>query len=252
MHVTGNSNLGNVATANTFVGVLANGTSNVAVLQNGNINLTSAGNTSLVVTPTGANVTGTFGVTGNLTVGNANLGNLVTANYFTGILANGTSQVAIPTANGNVNISSGANSNVLVISPNGINVAGYGNFTGNVDANNLGLLGNIILGNTGVRQQTSTTASLTSNQVIATAPVAGVTGVEFIVKGVDSTGGKYSMATISVVTDGTAIDWQTYGSMYLGATTGTYSAGINGSNVELRVTPSSTNTTTWTTQFRTI
>lgn len=252
LHVSGNSNLGNVATANTFVGVLANGTSNVAVLQNGNINLTAAGNTSLVVTPTGANVTGTFGVTGNLTVANANLGNLVTANYFTGILANGTSQVAIPTANGNVNISSGANSNVLVISPNGINVAGYGNFTGNVDANNLTLTSNVVLGTTTVRQQTSNTASLTADQVIATAPVSGVTGIEFIVKGVDSTGGKYSMATISVVTDGTAIDWQTYGSMYLGGTTGTYSAGINGSNVELRVTPSSTNTTTWTTQFRTI
>jgi len=252
LNVSGNSNLGNVATANTFIGVLANGTSNIAVLQNGNINLTAAGNTSLVVTPTGANVTGDFGITGNLSVANANLGNLVTANYFTGILANGTSQVAIPTANGNVNISSGANANVLVISPNGINVSGYGNFTADVSANNLSLGGNAALGGTGIRHQTSNTASITANQVIATAPVTGVTGVEFIVKGVDSTGGKYSMATISVVTDGSAIDWQTYGSMYLGGTTGTYSAGINGGNVELRVTPSSTNTTTWTTQFRTI
>ena len=87
-------------------------------------------------------------VTGNITGGNANLGNAVTANFFigngsslTGIaavsanyIANGNSNVTIPTANGNVNISVANTANVVVITGTGVNIAGTANITGNVSA----------------------------------------------------------------------------------------------------------------------
>jgi hypothetical protein len=70
------------------------------------------------------------------------------------------------------------------------------------------------------------------------------------VKGEDTTGSKYSVATVVAVTDGANVDYSTFATVNLGGTTGSLSVGITGSNIELRVTPSSSNSTVWTTQFR--
>jgi hypothetical protein len=80
----------------------------------------------------------------NITATNANLGNAATANFFigngsllTGIsttgLSNGNSNISIPTSNGNVNITATGNT-TLIVTDTGINVAGYSNVTGNVNA----------------------------------------------------------------------------------------------------------------------
>jgi len=58
------------------------------------------------------------------------------------------------------------------------------------------------------------------------------------------------MAHVTAVTDGSNVDYTTYGTVYLGGTTGSLSVAVVGSNVELRVTPSSSNSTVWTTQYR--
>lgn len=102
----------------------------------------------------------TFTQLANIRAGNANLGNAVAANFFvgngsllTGItavsaasIANGSSNVTIPAANGNVNISASGNANVLVVTGTGANIAGNLDVTGNITAANIttsGSAGNI-------------------------------------------------------------------------------------------------------------
>jgi len=236
-----NTNAGNLLTAN-----FANFTSNV-ITSNLTVNLELAGNTA--------------NFTGNLTSANANLGNLAIANFFTGVLINGTSNVTVNN-NGNINLQAGGNT-TAVITATGANITGYANITGNVTANNLSLTNDISanianittridLGNTDIGWGTFTTTSITANQTVATFAVSGVTGVEFLVKGIDSSGSKYSVATVQAVTDGSNVDYSTFATVNLGGTTGTLAVNIAGSNISLQVTPSSTNSTVWTTQFRTI
>ena len=151
LSVSGNGTFGNI------LGPHANGNSNVNIpAANGNVNISAAGNANVfVVTGTGANITGTANVsgnlaagnisanvatlttanvTGNLTAGNITTGsgsggnisgaNVITANTFIGALANGNSNVNIPSANGNVNISAVGNANVFVVTGTGVNVSG--------------------------------------------------------------------------------------------------------------------------------
>ena len=61
------------------------------------------------------------------------IGNII-ANNFMGDLANGTSNVSIPAANGNVNVSVNGNANVAVITGTGANVAGYVTASGNINS----------------------------------------------------------------------------------------------------------------------
>jgi hypothetical protein len=191
---SGNANLGNLATANFFAGdgsqltniptgtTLSNGTSSVNIpTANGNINITRGGVANVVViTGTGVNVAGTLNTgTGNITSGNANLGNAVIANFFLGdgsqltgvpggqAIINGTSNVAIPTVNGNVSISVGGSSNRLVVTTSGANITGTLGVSGNANVNNLGTgtalitTGNITTINSGLLQNG------TSNVVVA-------------------------------------------------------------------------------------
>jgi hypothetical protein len=76
--------------------------------------------------------------------------------------------------------------------------------------------------------------------------------IEFLVKGEDSTGDKYSVATVTAVTDGTTVDYATYATAFLTAGTGVLAVNVSGGNVALQVTPSSSNSTVWTTQYRLI
>jgi hypothetical protein len=178
---------------------------------------------------------------------NVTLGNLATANYFSGdggfltnvaasgSLANGTSNVSIPVVDGNVNISVNGNANVAVFS--------------DTDAY---LTGNLHVGDTAINWGTRTTNNIITNQTISSVPVSGITGIEFLVKGIDATGAKYSVATVQAVTDGTDVDFSIYGGVNLGGTTGSLAVDIFNGNLLLQVTPASSNTTVWTTQYRTI
>lgn len=105
--------------------------------------------------------------TDNLDLSSSNISNVVginatgniTANFFigngsqlTGIsatsIANGNSNISIPTANGNVNISAGGTPNELVITSTGINVAGTINSTGTATVPNLVVSSNANITNT--------------------------------------------------------------------------------------------------------
>ncbi len=89
--------------------------------------------------------------------------------------------------------------------------------TGVVQSNTANISTFVKLGNTNIQWGTATTTAITAGQVIASVAVSGITGVEFLVKGVDATGGKYSIATVQAVTDGTTVaDYAIFGSVWPG------------------------------------
>ena len=217
-----NANLGNLVQAN-FVDVTSNIRSN-----NITVNLELAGNT--------ANFTGNIN-----SALNANLGNLVTAN-FANIASNIVSNNVV---SNNVSVN-------LELSGNTANFSGNVLFARNLTANNLASNNIVSIGNSVIGWGNVTTTSITANQTIAEFPVANVTGIEFLVKGIDAAGAKYSIATVQTVTDGTSADYSIYGSAFLGSSPGTLAINISAGNVALQVTPSSSNSTIWITQYRTI
>jgi len=230
-----NANLGNLVTAN-YVNVAANIISN-----NMSVNLELAGNT--------ANFTGNLTAANLVTAGVANVANLnVTANVTSNLL---------PNANLTLDLGSSTQRWQDVFAGN-IDASGNLTIAGNLQSNNY--TANIItanvqvnVGNTSIRHAEVVTTSTNANQTLSTVTASGITGVEWIVKGIDSAGsGKYSMAIVSAVTDGTSVDYATFGGVTLGSTTGSLAVNIVGGNIALQVTPSSSNSTTWVTQYRTI
>lgn len=161
-------------------------------------------------------------------------------------------------------ISTSFNSGALIVY-GGAGIGGNLNTLGNISTDgNIVALGNatvstsVTLGNTSVAWANVTTTSTAANQPLANLQITGstITGIEFLVKGVESAGAKYSVSSVLIVTDGSNVNWTTYGTVRLGGSTGDLSAGtiLDGGNnfVQLWVTPSSANSTQWVTQFRTI
>ena len=68
---------------------------------------------------------------------------------------------------------------------------------------------------------------------------------------VENCGAKYNGSkTVTAVTDGTNVDYATYATAFLTSGTGALAVNISGGNVALQVTPASSNSTVWTTQYR--
>ena len=312
MSVTGNITAGNVyANAGTIGASLLGGTLTTASQPN----ITSVGTlSSLAVTGniTGGNIAttgianiGTLSVTGvtNLgPVGNVIItggssgyylqtngsGNLSWAAVPSGNgISNGTSNVSIPVINGNINMSVGGTSDVVIVTSTGANITGtlnvtsnanVGNLgtgglivatgnvtggnlvtsgiatvTGNVVAGNLQTAGNVYIGNTAVHWSNVTTSNTDPNLTIASTTIpAGISGVRYFVKGTDVTGTKYSVATVQAVTNGSSVDYAIYGGVSLGGTTGSLAVNIISGNLALQVTAASSNSTVWVTQFQLI
>ena len=238
----------NVLTVNNAItGNTANFSGNI-VVNNATVNLELAGNT--------ANFSGNV-VVPNLTVNLALAGN--TANFTGNVTALGVLTNNYYYANGSpVDFQQAAGSNTQLQYNNNNDFGASANLTFNSTTNVLGVIGDanvsnaVIIGNTTVTSNTVTTNSTTANQTIASISVSGITGVEYLVKGIDSVGSKYSVATVQAVTDGTNVDYSTYGTVNLGGFTGSLAVGISGGFLRLQVTPASTNSTVWTTQYRTI
>jgi len=233
---------GNVAVPNLTVNTaLAGNTANFSgnvVVPNLTVNLEFQGNT--------ANFDGNVVMDSWLTVANtANVGNLRTNNL---LYANGSPWDLQQAAGSNTQIQYNDGSNDFGASAN---------FAFDYSAQQLNLNGTaniataILLGNTTIQWGNVTTTSTSANQTIASLSTTGVTGIEFLVKGVDS-GGKYSVATVQAVTDGSSVDYSTFGTVNLNGFTGSLAVNISGGFVRLQVTPSSSNSTVWTTQARTI
>lgn len=170
LNVTGNANVGNLIvsqiqananiTAPRLISNIANGTSplvvtsttkvanlnadlldgfdtastataNTIVVRDGNANIIANNITGTLVTASQNNITSvgnliSLNVTGNVLAGN-----------FVGILANGNSNVNIPSANGNITISVTGTSNVIVVSTSNTDITGNLFISENIISNNV-------------------------------------------------------------------------------------------------------------------
>jgi NDP-sugar pyrophosphorylase family protein len=171
-----------------------------------------------------------------------------------GILSNGTSNVYAYN-NGNVVTTIGG-ATTFTVHNTGANLVGNLNVTGYVNLGNItvGQINptTIKIGNSSIRSSTITTTATTAGQVIAEVDASTCRGVEFFVKGEDTTALKYTIATVACVHDGTNISYDVYGTVNIGGYVGKLSANYSGGKVQLIVTPSSTNSILWTTQYKTI
>ena len=232
----------------TTVGTLSNLTisGNLRVNNTANLNaLVASGLSYPVVDGTTSQVLSTHGN-----------GSLYWATVSTSSLSNGNSNITVY-QNGNTTISSNGVANILVVdgtsasSPEVV-VNGNANITGTLTSGNTNV-GNLIIGNSTVRSSTITTSSVAANQTIAAVSTTGVRGVVFDVKGEQASGGKYSIATVYCVHDSAGnVDYSVSGTVLLGGATGVLAVNISLNQILLGVTPSSSNSTVWTTQYRTI
>lgn len=148
-------------------------------------------------------------------------------------LANGTSSVSIPVANGNIAFTVGGNT-VASIASSGIQSNQYN------------------VGNTVIGWSSVTTGSI-GEFTIVQIPVSNVaTGYNFLVKGIDTVGSKYSVQSITAVTDGITANFTIHGSTQIGGNTGSFCVDVSSGNLRLLVTPTSSNSTVWTTQYQII
>ena len=121
-------------------------------------------------------------VTANILSGNANLGNLASANFFSGngslltgiggagYVANGTSNLSIPTVNGNITLSVGGTSNVLVVSNVSANVTGNANISGFAN-----VTGNLTAGNVSATNLTGVLLTASQPQLTSVGTLSGLT-----------------------------------------------------------------------------
>ena len=169
------ANLGNSSiTATTFAGALSGAATTAGtVTTNAQPNITSTGTlTSLTVSGTSnlgavGNVTITGGSAGQFLQTNGS-GGLSFASISTTSLANGNSNIAIPSANGNINFSAIGNANVMIVTGTGANITGTINVSANANVGNLGTAGLVVAtGNVSGGNLT------TGGAVVATGNVSG-------------------------------------------------------------------------------
>jgi hypothetical protein len=251
-------------------GTLTNGNSNISIpTSNGNVTISAIGNSNIVVvTGTGVNIAGTLNTgSGTITTtGNANIGNLgfgsgiitgtgnitagniigtiaagsntitttgnITGGNIIGPYANGNSNINIPSANGNVNISAVGNANILVVTGTGANITGTMNVSGNANVGNLGFgsglitgTGNIISGNANLGN------NVTAN--FFTGSGAFLTSVTAVTAGTVTTNAQpniTSTGTLTSLTVGNATANSTFGN---GTITASGNISFTGANVSL-------------------
>jgi len=180
---------------------------------------------------------------GRLNVGNTVGGEITTDTFYANYANLGLANVSGNIVSGGNIATTGSGGNVTMTGGDivGANVASANTFTAATNVN---------IGNTHVGWGTTTTSNINANQTIAQFSTTGIAAIEFLVKGEDAAGGKYSVATVTAVTNGTNVDYVIYASAFLTSGTGALAVNISGGNVALQVTPSSSNSTVWTTQYR--
>lgn len=112
--------------------------------------------------------TGNLSVIGNILTNAVSVSGNITAANFQGALANGSSNVAIPAVNGNVNLTAGGNT-TLVVTATGANITGTANVTGNLSS------GNADLGNLATANYINVASNVIAGNVTVNAELSGNT-----------------------------------------------------------------------------
>lgn len=246
---------GNVR-ANIFTGDLSGG-----LLTNAQPNITSVGTLATLSVSNWANIGGqanvnslkasglsyptTDGTSGQYLKTDGS-GTLSWGTVSTSSISNGTSNVNV-VSNGNVRVVVGGTI-IANVASTGVFVNGEVNSSGNAN------VGGLVIGNSSIFSTTVTTTT-TSQTTLVSLPGTSFRVAEYFVKGEDIDGAKYSVATVSMVHNATAADYATYGTVNLpsSSTTGTLAVTYTTSPSQIAnlvVTPSSSNTTIWTIQYR--
>ena len=115
-------------------------------------------------------------------------------------ISNGTSNVSIPSTNGNVNISAAGNANIVVVTGTGANVTGTFNSSGNANVGNLGTGGLIVAtGNvTGGNLVTSGALSVTGNANVGN--IGAAAGVFTTIGGSLTTAAQPNVTSVGTLT----------------------------------------------------
>lgn len=161
--VSGSLGVSTNITSTQIISNVSTGTAPLIVssaTQVANLNAATSGTSNTVTSSSQPNITSVGSLTSLVVTGNSNLGSIsnvtITGGYNNYVLttdgtgnlswssigqgngiANGTSNISIPIINGNVNISSGGNANVLVISQAGANLIGNFTVSGNITNSNV-------------------------------------------------------------------------------------------------------------------
>ena len=220
----GNANLGNLVTANYFT---INGSTGNLTLSGGNIDGANVINANTIEILANANVgnlsfgTGQITGTGNITAGyyfgnGSQLTGINASGGTANILSNGNSNVNIPVANGNITFSAVGNSNVVVITGTGINVAGTSNVVGNLStgnadlgnllvanfaniSNNLAVVGNITSGNANLGNLvTANYVNVSSNVTAGNADLGNVVTANFVNVSSNLTAGNANLGNLAL------------------------------------------------------
>jgi len=134
----------------------------------GNVVFGSQPNITSVGTLSSLTVAGN--VTANNFIGNI-AGNII--GNIVGIYSNGTSNVDIPVANGNINTSVGGVSNVFVVTSTGVNIAGTLNSTGNANVGNISAINGVFTNISGNGSQLSSITGGNVSGQVSNSLVAG-------------------------------------------------------------------------------
>jgi hypothetical protein len=258
--------------AQTFIGNVSatnvSATDVSATTLDGNLTTSAQPNITSVGTLTSANVNGLANVlrlqVGSLSYPNSDgiagqylstdgNGTLSFTTVDTALISNGSSNIQVY-QNGAITLSTHGNSNIATFGTDGSLTIGSGtggniNGVNYLNANIANVL-SVTIGNSTITSITATT-NATSQSTLASINASSITGIEFIIKGKSAP--NYSSTTMLAVTDGsTNVDYTIFGTVNLGGSTGTLRVIYSNGNVNLVVTPTTSNVTTWTTQYRLI
>jgi hypothetical protein len=169
-------------------------------------------------------------------------------------IANATSEVSI-NANGSTDVTFNGNL-VFTVIETGANVTGALNASTSVDsptvnATTVLVTPKVSIGSTAMYSATATTNDVTP-VVIAEVDSSTCRAVDFLVKG--ETDGKYTVATVTAIHNGTDVDFATHSKLHFNdiAAAGAFTVEMNGSTMQLKATPTTSAATNWVTQIRTV